>query len=109
MPDIRGSILFLEDDDESTVRAFDRNLQSLLHQPGFEEVKGIVFGRFQPTMHMTREVLTRVMETKPELRGLPILANADFGHTHPTITFPIGGKGRISAEKNSGSIEIIEH
>jgi muramoyltetrapeptide carboxypeptidase len=43
MPDIRGSILFLEDDLEAHVATIDRDLQSLIHQSGFEEVRGIVF------------------------------------------------------------------
>jgi len=42
MPDISNSILFLEDDDftggDFDVE-FDRNLQSLIHQPDFEKVK----------------------------------------------------------------------
>ncbi len=35
MPDLEGTILLLEDDEEAGPIHFDRELQSLLHQPGF--------------------------------------------------------------------------
>ena len=81
MPDISNSILFLEDDymagDYFGVE-FDRNLQSLIHQPNFEKVKGIVIGRFQKKTDMTLEKLKYIIKTKEELKNLPIIANVDF-------------------------------
>jgi muramoyltetrapeptide carboxypeptidase len=109
MPDIRGSVLFLEDDAESPPRTVDRNLQSLLHQPGFAEVRAIVFGRFQTASGMTPALLRGMAESKPELRGIPVIADADFGHTHPLITFPIGGTVRVAARDGRVAIEILEH
>jgi len=50
MPDLTDSILFIEDDDLAgnyTGVMFDRYLQSLLHQPNSQGLKGIVIGRFQ--------------------------------------------------------------
>ena len=47
MPDLNNSILFLEDDYLSNPETFDRDLQSLIHLPDFNKVKGIVIGRFQ--------------------------------------------------------------
>jgi len=93
MPDISNSILFIEDDDMTGDYfgvEFDRNLQSLIHQPNFDKVLGIVFGRFQKKSKMTIEKLKYIVDTKEELKNIPILANADFGHTNPMITFPIG-------------------
>jgi len=57
MPSPENSILFIEDDYESVPHTFDRDLQSLIHQPGFEEVEGIVIGRFQKTSKMTNDLL----------------------------------------------------
>lgn len=108
MPDIRGSVLFLEDDYESPARTFDRNLQSLLHMPEAKEIRGLVIGRFEKTSEVSRELLAHMIATKSELKGVPVVANVDFGHTHPAITFPIGGSVRMSAGKNS-SIEITSH
>jgi hypothetical protein len=41
MPDLTDSVLFLEDDEESHPEHFDRNLVSLIQQPGFSGVKAI--------------------------------------------------------------------
>ncbi len=109
MPDIRGSVLFLEDDYESLPHHFDRNLQSLMHQPGFSSIRGLVIGRFEKATGMTREILTHIIETKLELKNLPVIGNADFGHTLPMVTFPVGGGVQIQATRNRTIIEILQH
>lgn len=112
MPNISNSILFLEDDDMSGSSfgvEFNRNLQSLIHQPNFKKVKGIVIGRFQKKAEMTIEKLKFVIQTKKELKSIPIIANADFGHSNPFITFPIGGIVKISTLKGKAKIEILKH
>lgn len=108
MPDLTDSVLFIEDDEESVPHTFDRDLQSLIHLPGFSRVKGIVIGRFQNASKMTNELLRQIIKTKKELDNMPVIANVDFGHTDPKITLPIGGKTTIKSGKTS-SISIIEH
>lgn len=100
MPDLRDSILFLEDDELTFPENFDRDLQSLIHLPNFNQVKGIVFGRFQIVSKMTDELFLRIIQSKRELRSIPIVTNVDFGHTTPHITFPIGGLAKISLTDN---------
>jgi len=109
MPVLAGSLLFVEDDYESKGLTFDRDLQSLIHQPGFDEVRGLVIGRFQKESEIPSEKLIRMIATKRELDGMPVIANADFGHTTPQFTFPIGGKGKITARNGQAKIEILEH
>ena len=109
MPNLKDSILFLEDDDETTPVNFARDLQSVIHQPGFDGVKGIVIGRFQPKTQMSDALLRKIIKTKKELDGIPIISNADFGHTTPIATFPIGGTAKISADERGVSITIKEH
>ncbi len=84
-------ILFLEDDFESQLEHFDRDLVSLIQQPGFENVKAIVIGRFQLGSNSNLELITKMIQSKPELNNIPVIANLDFGHTYPTISYPIGG------------------
>ena len=111
MPDISNSILFLEDDDfagEDFDIEFDRNLQSLIHQPNFEKVKGILIGRFQEGSKMNLKKLKYIIESKEELKNLPIIANVDFGHTNPLITFPIGGTAKLKVDDKVELI-ILEH
>ena len=109
MPSIVESVLFLEDDYESHVATVDRDLQSIIHQPGFEKVRGIVFGRFEPKTGMTRELLTKIIKTKRELEHLPVIANVDFGHTNPIITFPIGGEVEVAAKEGYSRIRMVRH
>lgn len=109
MPSLKNTILFIEDDYESVPHTFDRDLQSLIHQPGFAGVRGIVIGRFQKASQMTKELLMKIIETKKELKNIPVIADADFGHTSPMITFPIGGKGRLVAGKEGITLEIVKH
>jgi muramoyltetrapeptide carboxypeptidase LdcA involved in peptidoglycan recycling len=109
MPDLAGAILFLEDDEESQPHTFDRDLQSLIHQPGFEGVGGLAIGRFQRASQMTPDLLRTIISTKRELRTLPIIAGIDFGHTDPKVTFPIGGVARLTAAEDRATLEISVH
>ncbi len=110
MPFLKDTVLFIEDDDlaaEYFPEEFDRNLQSLLQQLGANTIRGIVFGRFQKKSNMTMEKLKKIVQTKNKLKGLPIIANADFGHTTPQFTFPIGGIAKMRVGKEKVSLEII--
>lgn len=108
LPELKDSVLFLEDDETSQPHDFDRNLQSLIHLPAFSGVKGIVIGRFQTASQMTNEKLIKIIETKSELKNIPVIANTDFGHTDPKITFPIGGEVKITASRDHPKITIYD-
>ena len=80
MPSLKDSILFIEDDEESHALTFDRDLQSLLHQPDARDIKGILIGRFQKNSQVTEEALKKIIESKKELQGIPVIANVNIGH-----------------------------
>jgi muramoyltetrapeptide carboxypeptidase LdcA involved in peptidoglycan recycling len=109
MPDLTDSILFLEDDEESMSQHFDRNLVSLIQQPGFSGVKGIVFGRFQVASKMSNEIFVKLIASKKELSNLPIIANFDIGHTNPMVTFPVGGTVELNSSNAGSKITITKH
>lgn len=109
MPSLKDKILFIEDDEDSKPENFDRDLQSLIHQSHFSKIKGIVIGRFQKNSEMTKEKLIKIIEDKMDLDHIPIIADADFGHSQPIITFPIGGKVKILARGKEIKINIIKH
>lgn len=109
MPELNDVILFIEDDAESLPHHFDRNLVSLIQQPNFNGVNGIVIGRFQQESKMSNDLLRLMIQSKKELAALPVIANVDFGHTNTIITYPIGGEVQIIADKNEPSILITEH
>jgi len=109
IPSIKDSALFLEDDYESKPHSFDRDLQSLIHLPEFSRVKGIIIGRFQKASEMTDSLLTQIIKTKKELNNLPVIANVDFGHSDPKITFPVGGDCKLEITKDKQTLQILEH
>lgn len=105
-------ILFIEADsitrEDIDALEFDRDLQSLIHQPNFDKVKGLIIGRFEKKFNMDLEKLKFIINTKRELKNMPIIANADFGHTNPMFTFPVGGMCEMKADKEKVIIEIFE-
>ena len=109
MPDLEETVLLIEDDEEAGPVHFDRELQSLIHQPGFGGVRGFVIGRFQRASNMDLETLRAIIESKRELNRIPIIANASFGHTTPQFTFPIGAYGRLRAAPGRAELWIDEH
>jgi muramoyltetrapeptide carboxypeptidase LdcA involved in peptidoglycan recycling len=109
MPALDGSVLFLEDDASSNAKLFDRDLESLIQQPGFSGVRGLVIGRFEKGSAMTREVLQRMISGKEKLKKLPVIANVDFGHTEPKFTFPIGGRVKLSVRGTTPTLTIVKH
>ena len=109
MPELEGSILLLEEDEEENPVDFDRHLQSLIHQPGFEGVRAVVIGKFQRASHMDPETLRAIIESKRELAGIPIVAGASFGHTTPQFSFPIGGYGSLHAGNGTVRFSIEIH
>lgn len=102
-PDLDGTILVVEDDFQSGPQDFDRNLTSLL-QTGLAP-RAVLIGRFQGASGVNRELLAHIVATKPELNGVPVLANVDVGHTNPLYTFPIGGDCYVTADP--GAVEIV--
>ncbi len=108
-PDLSNSILFIEDDELSNPVTFDRDLQSLIHQPNFNKVKGLVIGRFQKISDVNNDKLIKIIKTKKELDNIPVVANVDFGHTDPKTTFPIGGEAKIIVKNSGLEIKIIKH
>lgn len=108
MPNLAGTILFIEDDFMTIPETFDRDLESLLSQPGADEIEGMVIGRFQQKTAMTAEKLAYIIETKTALQKIPVISGADFGHTQPIATFPIGGTARIDTNQTD-KIQIIRH
>lgn len=101
-------ILFLEDDEESLdnfILEFDRNLVSLMQTEMFKRVKGLVLGRCQNASEMTDEKWELLLN-KPELKNIPIIINADFGHTTPMFTFPIGGECSLNAKQKKIELKI---
>lgn len=111
MPNIENKILFLEDTgalNANFLLEFDRNLESLMQLKQFEKVKGIVFGRAEDCSEMNIRKWRMMIRNKKDLDNIPIIINANIGHTTPIFTYPIGGKCKISAGKEKCNILLIK-
>lgn len=111
MPDLRDKVLFLEDDNimgDYFCYEFDRNLESLLQCVGAQEIRGIVFGRFDENCHMTADVMAQIVRGKVPAY-IPVIFGADFGHVFPMMTFPIGGKVCVKADEQGAHITLLQH
>lgn len=108
-PSLKNTVLFVEDDEESKLGNFDRDLQSLLHLPDFDQVQALLIGRFQKNSQIKIEQLTKALKAKKELTNMPVIADVDFGHTDPIFTFPIGEEAEIMVSKAEGiKLEITK-
>jgi len=47
--------------------------------------------------------------SKKELAKVPVIADVDFGHTQPILTFPIGGEVLVDLSSSKKHLEILKH
>ncbi|MGP5593271.1 S66 family peptidase [Corynebacterium flavescens] len=103
-PELRDRVLFVEVTHSAGIREFRRMLESVLQQPGGDESAALVIGRFQVESDVNHEEVDATVASIPQLRDIPVIANADFGHTNPQLTFPIGGRAQIRAAREGSRI-----
>lgn len=102
LPDMKGKILFLEEDETSTPAHVDRFLCQGKQLGWFNELRGLVFGRFTEQSQFSLEDSFEDL-LKQYFSGaiFPVLYNADFGHSDPIFTIPNGGTCAIRGDKVS--------
>ncbi len=109
MPSLENKILFLEEDYEWQLKHVDRCITGLTQTPYFENVMGIVWGRFEGTSGVSRDNLIQMTKNNEKLKSLPMIGNVDFGHANPKATIPIGGKARIEVAGDRVKIIMLTH
>jgi len=107
----RRAILFLEHPSEgkSTLMNLDMGLRALTYQPQFRKVRATVIGRFAGNSGIDRDRMSAMINDIPELAGMLVIANCDFGHTTPLLTLPIGGRCRIKVFGGETQITMLAH
>lgn len=106
MPSLKDSILFIEENEESHSQLFNRRLQSLLQLPDAAGINGILIGRFHTDSRMTEGALRKIIDSKKELKHIPIIGNVNIGSVHPIATIPIGATATIEAKGTETDIWI---
>ncbi len=106
MPKLAGSILFVEECNEMEMDKpyFHRMFGALTRTPGFEKIKGLVFGRFQKETKWEMEDFKELISRRLADKNIPIVCQADFGHTTPFFTFGIGGTAELDADQNGAQL-----
>lgn len=108
LPDLQGSILFLEDIGEAPYR-IDRMLTQLKLAGLLEQLAGFVFGQCTacgPGETYGSLTLEAILEDHIAPLGVPAWSGAWIGHVEPIWTLPIGMPVTINAE--AGRIQMIE-
>lgn len=104
MPSLAGCVLFVEA--LADPAGFVRLLESVLQQPGGDQIAGLVIGRFQPQFKVTAAHLQDMVAARPQLQRIPVVAGLDFGHTTPLLPFPIGGIAHIDGDPACPSVQV---
>ncbi|MBN1619697.1 LD-carboxypeptidase [candidate division WOR-3 bacterium] len=99
-----GRILAFEDTGESPYR-IDRMLTHLIAAGKFDEVQGVLVGRFSSCPDAPPTCEEVVAERLSSLK-CPVLTGADFGHVRDKITLPLGTLVRLDSDR--GEIEFLE-
>jgi len=106
-PDLRGSILFIEDVGEPVYR-LDRTLQHLRMSGALRGVAAVVVGSFQPVTRRSRladrPVIDLLRETFLPLE-VPVVVDLIAGHRPNKRTLPIGGRARLDTARGTLVLE----
>lgn len=105
LPDLRNKILFIEEDPEMNRGMIERMFTQLSQSDYFNKINGLVVGRFSSKTNFSEKEEKKLFQTITLGLDIPVISNLDFGHTSPTITFPIGGKCEIDTSKNLIKLE----
>ncbi|EOL45928.1 S66 family peptidase [Enterococcus caccae] len=93
LPDLEGSILFVENAEEDDYHDFARGLAALLQV--VKHPQALLIGRFPKKTEMTEERLLAILAKYPLLREIPVIYDMNFGHTQPIFTIPIGDQATV--------------
>lgn len=124
-PDLKNSLLLIEDIELCNYGIFRNALRSLSLQNNFDKINGLIIGKFNTIDYHYRaekignpnilyndfykNYILNLLEEFPPLKKLPILGNVRFGHKIPIMSFPIGGVCDIEMKKNKIKFMINLH
>ncbi|MGV3774443.1 MAG: S66 peptidase family protein [Verrucomicrobiales bacterium] len=107
MPDLQGAILVFEDVDEFPYRV-DRMLTQLRNAGVFEQIAGLVLGKFthcvpkQPELpHLSIE---QVLQDAVDMCPCPSILNLSYGHVANKMTLPLGCRVRLDTSFHGLSV-----
>lgn len=108
MPDLRGTILFLEDVGEAVYR-IDRMFSHLRLAGALDGIAGVAVGQFTEMGRRGADGamgFDRILSHYLEPLGVPVAMGFPIGHVDDQWTLPIGARARLDAD--AGRLELLE-
>ena len=105
MPDFDSAVLFIEDDDAETPASIQRMLRHFKQVGLLDNIKGIVFGRFQEKSEVSKDSLEFILRNIFGDINFPVISNVDFGHTDPMISLSLGNN--VIIDTSTPSIDVV--
>ncbi len=108
LPDLKGSILFLEETNENIYR-IDRMMTHLKIAGVFDKLAGFIFGQCpgcSPDADYGSLTLEEVILDHIKPLGIPAWSGAMIGHIEPILTLPIGLE--VEIDSRVGTIRMLE-
>jgi muramoyltetrapeptide carboxypeptidase LdcA involved in peptidoglycan recycling len=84
-------------------------LEQLFQSDFSKSIKWIVIGKFQNKNLVAIEQLKTIIAAQRKTHWIPIVANINFGHTTPIVTFPLWWIWSLSAYTTTVKISILKH
>lgn len=88
----------------------DRDLQNLIQYGFFENVKGMIIGKFnlmdKETEYADMPAIEKIISENFKKFKFPIISGADFGHCTPNIPMPYGKLASVNGDKME--LQILE-
>jgi muramoyltetrapeptide carboxypeptidase len=104
-PDMTGAILFFETSEEVPGPSWvDAVLQDYDNMGALAQVAGLLVGRSRGYTDEQKQQLDAVLLERTRRYDFPIVTGADFGHTWPQFTLPIGCMAKIDARERSFTV-----
>ena len=108
LPDMKGTVLSLEEIDERPYRV-DRLLQQLKLSGVLPSAKGVMLGDFTdctPVKGKPSLKLPEIFKQAFESYQIPVVSGFRYGHVRHSLTLPVGIRVRINGVKNR--LEFLE-
>ena len=108
LPDFSGAILFLEDVGESYY-SIDRDLTQLWLAGVFDQIKGVVFGKFtdiSPGNWLQNRPLEDILAERCRAANIPAIAGMMIGHIDDQATLPVGCMAELDVD--AGTLMLME-
>ena len=98
-PKINNTILFLEEAEDADICTVDRLLTQCRQMGIFNKVNGVIFGKFMSKTGFNDLNLKKLLKRIFDEINIPVMYDANFGHTDPIFTIPNGGYCYLNTEK----------